>query len=396
MTNRSLSVLFVDDEPKILDGLRRQLHEHRERWRMRFASDGLEALNALAGEPADVVVSDMRMPRISGGELLKRVHEFYPQTTRMIFTGQTDTVGLFPNLGSVHHFLQKPCEPSMLCRAIERTHELGVRLNSPRMQLAVNRITALPPGGENYRALRIELSREPADIGKIATLVARDPALTVKVLQLVSSAFFGLPRRVNDPHTAVVLLGINMLQAIVVAGHVFDFLGKGECNEESVSQIWKSSILTGEVAARYAQQAQASRETQQLARLAGMLSLIGRAVLLRSEAASYGEVMSLAARKETTLAAAEMSVFGATYADVGAYALGQWGLPDPIVNAVAAQEAPGALARTANQDACNFVHLARWTIGGPPRTLDEKPELDHALLSRASLGALIDPRRKCA
>lgn len=396
MTNSSLSVLFVDDEPKILDGLRRQLHEHRERWRMRFASDGIEALNTLAGEPADVVVADMRMPRLSGGELLKRVHEFYPQTTRMIFSGQTDTVGLFPNLGSVHHYLQKPCEPSVLCRAIERTHELGLRLNSPRMQLAVNRITALPPGGENYRALRLELSKEPADISRIAALVARDPALTVKVLQLVSSAFFGLPRRVNDPHAAVVLLGINMLQAIVVAGHVFDFLGTRAGNQEAVSQIWKSSILTGEVAARYALQAQASRETQQLARLAGMLSLIGRAVLLQSEAASYDEVVSLADAKASTLAAAEMNVFGVTYAEVGAYALGQWGLPDPIVNAVAAQESPGSLAKTATNDACGFLHLARWTIGGPPRSFDEKPELDRALLSRASLGALIDLRRKCA
>lgn len=396
MNKATLSVLFVDDEPKILDGLRRQLHEHRERWRMRFATDGAEAMAMLAVEPADVVVADMRMPRMSGGELLKQVHEHYPQTTRMIFSGQTDSVGLFPNLGSVHHYLQKPCEPSVLCRAIERTYELGLRLNSPRMRLAVNRITALPPGGENYRALRVELSREPADIGRIATLVSRDPALSVKVLQLVSSAFFGLPRRVNDPHIAVVLLGVNMLQAIVVAGQVFDFLEKGERHRETVGQIWKSSILAGELAARYAQESHAAKETQQLARLAGMLSLIGRAILLRSEATSYDEVMALAKSRKATLAWAEQEAYGATYAEVGAYALGLWGLPDPVINAVASQDAPGLLPRSVTNDACAYLHLARWTIGGPPRSLDEKPELDHGMLARHNLGALIDPRRDCA
>ena len=167
MSTSNLSVLFVDDEQKILDALRRQLHEHRSRWTMRFTTDGTEALQMLQQEPADVVVADMRMPGMSGGELLREVHNRYPQTTRIIFSGETDQTDLCRNIGSVHHYLHKPCDPGLLCQAIERTNDLRERLASPRLRLAVNRIAALPPGGENYRALRCELAKEPADISKI-------------------------------------------------------------------------------------------------------------------------------------------------------------------------------------------------------------------------------------
>ncbi len=396
MNTQSLSVLFVDDEQKILDGLRRQLHEHRSRWTMRFTADGHEALAMLAQQPADVLVTDMRMPRMTGGELLKHVQDRFPETTRMILSGQTDQTDLYRNLGSVHHYLHKPCDPRTLCQAIERTNGLRQQLASSRMRIAVNKIAALPPGGENYRALRAELAREPADIGKIATYVSRDPALTAKVMQLVSSAFFGLPRRVNDPRDAVVLLGVNAITAIVVAGQIFDAVDSNKHHREEIARLWTSSILTGDLAARYAQDSHASRETQQIARLAGVLSLIGRAILVNADASSYENVWKTARRNGSTLAAAELEVFGATYTEIGGYALGLWGLPEPIVNAVAAQAIPATLPHCDVNDACTYVHLARWTLGGPPRSLDERPSLDMALSDRHNLASLIDPRRQSA
>lgn len=396
MSTSTLSVLFVDDEQKILDGFRRQLHEHRARWTMRFTTDGAEALAMLEREPADVIVADMRMPGMSGGDLLREVHSRYPQTTRIIFSGQTDQADLCRNIGSVHHYLHKPCDPGMLCQAIERTNDLRRRLASPRLRLAVNRIAALPPGGENYRALRAELAKDPADISKIARYVSRDPALTAKVMQLVSSAFFGLPRRLSDPRDAVVLLGVNAIQAIVIAGQIFDSIDSNSRHRHQIARLWTSSILTGDLAARYAQDSKASRETQQVSRLAGVLSLIGRAILLNSEAASYTDVWKHARCHQTTLAAAEQEIYGATYTEIGGYALGLWGLPEPIVNAVASQSVPASLPRSDVNDACMYLHLARWTLGGPARTLDEGPVLDMALADRPMVSSLIDLRRQSA
>ena len=59
-------ILFVDDEPKVLEGIQRMLRPMRHEWDMVFAQSGQEALSILAEQPADVVVSDMRMPRMDG------------------------------------------------------------------------------------------------------------------------------------------------------------------------------------------------------------------------------------------------------------------------------------------------------------------------------------------
>ena len=63
-------IMFVDDDPFLLEGLRDALRPHRRRWQMTFAGSGEEALSVLEGEPQDVVVSDLRMPVMDGATLL--------------------------------------------------------------------------------------------------------------------------------------------------------------------------------------------------------------------------------------------------------------------------------------------------------------------------------------
>lgn len=393
MNRENLSILFVDDESRILDGLRRRLHEHRASWKMRFATSGEEALATLSDQPADIVVADMRMPKMCGGELLQEVYKRYPETTRMILSGQTDQDDLYRYLGFVHHYLQKPCDPETLCRAIERTHALGVQLDSPRMRLAVNRVTALPPIRSVYQSLREELSSDRADLSRVARLVAQDPAITAKVIQLVSSAFFGLPRRVSDPHDAVVLLGLNTIHSVVVAGHVFEYLGDTGVHSEMITHLWNASIGTGELAARFANDQGSNRDVQKLARLAGVLSMIGRGVLLSSEYAFYDEVFALAAKEQLSLSLAERDTFGATHLEVAMYALGQWGFAESIVDVVAGQLKPSLIPVGPIAEAAASVHLARHVLGGPPGTIDERPPLDEALAVRIDISTLIDRRR---
>ena len=68
-------ILFVDDEPNVLEGLKRMLHPVRHEWEMKFAASGAEAL---AGTPAEVIVTDMQMPGMNGGVLLTEVARRYP------------------------------------------------------------------------------------------------------------------------------------------------------------------------------------------------------------------------------------------------------------------------------------------------------------------------------
>jgi CheY-like chemotaxis protein len=112
------SVLFVDDEPHLLDGIARSL---RQQFDIRTATSGIEGLRALkAFGPFAVVVSDMRMPEMNGAQFLGRVREVAPETVRIILSGQSDmqqTIAAV-NEGNIFRFLTKPCDTPSLSAAV--------------------------------------------------------------------------------------------------------------------------------------------------------------------------------------------------------------------------------------------------------------------------------------
>ena len=85
-----MRILFVDDEPSVLAGLRRLFHPLRAEWQTSFADGGPQALALMAEEAVDVVVSDIRMPGMDGTQLLSRVRERFPHVIRIILSGQAD------------------------------------------------------------------------------------------------------------------------------------------------------------------------------------------------------------------------------------------------------------------------------------------------------------------
>ena len=113
-------VLFVDDEPSILDGLRRALHD---RFLVSSADGGEQGLAKLRTDgPFAVVVSDMQMPGMNGAEFLARASEMVPDTVRILLTGHADVNAAIDavNQGNIFRFLTKPCEKPILLEVIRR------------------------------------------------------------------------------------------------------------------------------------------------------------------------------------------------------------------------------------------------------------------------------------
>lgn len=113
-------ILFVDDDPAILSGLRNMLRKDRMRWEMIFALGGQQALDELRKERFDVVVSDMRMPVVDGATLLYAVADESPTTARILLTGYTNDVSLARVQPLLHKLLSKPCSAALLRDAIEQ------------------------------------------------------------------------------------------------------------------------------------------------------------------------------------------------------------------------------------------------------------------------------------
>ncbi|MBC8317540.1 MAG: response regulator [Desulfobulbaceae bacterium] len=117
-------ILFVDDEPNILVGLRRMLRSLRKEIDMEFAESGKEALQVMSKASFDVVVSDMRMPGMDGAELLTEVRRLYPDTIRIILSGYAAAEAIMRTETIVHQFLHKPCEPQNIKDTLLRSCQL--------------------------------------------------------------------------------------------------------------------------------------------------------------------------------------------------------------------------------------------------------------------------------
>jgi len=116
----SEKILFVDDEPAVLDGYRRLLHRDFQVDTAVGAGEGLAAIGENRGDPYRVVVSDIRMPEMNGAQFLSRVRTVCPDTVRMALTGHADieTAMDAVNEGAIFRFLTKPCEKEVLAKAL--------------------------------------------------------------------------------------------------------------------------------------------------------------------------------------------------------------------------------------------------------------------------------------
>lgn len=113
-------ILFVDDEPALLNGVERSLRPTRATWQCEFVDNPAAALDLLQHNAFQVVVSDMQMPGMNGAEFLSRVRERSPETVRVMLTGQADlqTAMAAVNEGHIFQFLLKPCNSDQLVQSV--------------------------------------------------------------------------------------------------------------------------------------------------------------------------------------------------------------------------------------------------------------------------------------
>ena len=123
-------VLIVDDDQRVLAGLRRQLHARSGEWELLFLEGGEAALGELAARAADVVVTDMRMPGMDGAQLLARVAAEHPRVARLVLSGQAEPERQLAARGCSHLYLVKPCPAEQLEAAIRQSLDVRAALDA--------------------------------------------------------------------------------------------------------------------------------------------------------------------------------------------------------------------------------------------------------------------------
>jgi HD-like signal output (HDOD) protein/ActR/RegA family two-component response regulator len=330
-------IIFVDDEQALLDGLRARLYKHRNDWDMRFYSSGDEALAEFERQNIDLIVSDVRMPGMDGGQLLTLIKERWPSTVRIVVSGYSDPVQAVRLTSLAHQYIAKPCDGLQLENLIERCFNLQDLLRQDALRNLVGRIGKLPAMPSTYGRLQAALSSPAVTAAQIGDIVNSDAAIAGKVLQITNSAFFRLRKPMVRIKDAVTYLGFATIRNLVLSAEIFSQWNTPFEVLQSDPEQLQTHAQRMAAACRCVA---ASKTSQDDAWLAGLLHDIGYWVLVQECPQQLGDAVRLSLNQARPLFECERETIGATHAEIGAYLLGLWGLPWPIVEAVAWHHAP--------------------------------------------------------
>jgi HD-like signal output (HDOD) protein len=260
---------------------------------------------------------------MEGVNLLARLRDEYPSVARIVVAPPPAIAVGFRIADLAHQVLPAGGAPELLREALGRTLRLRDLLSDERLRGLAGSVDGLPSLPRIYGDLTEALESPNCGAAEIAAVVCRDPALAAKILQLVNSSFFGLPRQVTSLPEAVSFLGVATLRSLVLSTEAMSlFRPAARAAGLDVDALAARAVATATEAARLA-----APEYRSDAFTAGLLTDTGLLLL----AAKAPELLR---RDEATL--------GFTHGGLGAYLLGLWGLAPGVVEAVAFHhESPG-------------------------------------------------------
>ena len=185
------SVLFVDDEPLMRELYRNLSRELGADYQVQTVSGGAEALEILAAQPVDILVSDLAMPEMPGSEFLTTVEKQYPETMRVVISGVADELAVARCLMYGHRYFQKPLDIKEIANVVRRVSRHQKVIRSAKVKKIVGRSNVLPTPPETYLRLTELLQDADSPLDEVSRIIELDPGLTTKLLQVVNSAAFG-------------------------------------------------------------------------------------------------------------------------------------------------------------------------------------------------------------
>ena len=269
---------------------------------------------------------------------------------------------------------------------LEGAFQIAEWTERPAIKGLLPQMLRLPTPPELYTRLMNWLASPNYSTQDVAELIAKDPALTVKMLQMVNSAAFALSQPVTRAIEAVMYLGAERTKAMILMASTSLNFDLSACRGFSQDQFWRHSLATAGLARAIAQMETQDAKFADEAFTAGLLHDIGKLLFAANLTQHYSGMLSTARHQNITDAEAEQLAFGTTHAELGACLLGAWGLPLRFLRAIAWHHAPSAAGAntfsllTAVHAANAFDHAKN---GGPDSSSILK--LDRHYLSRLGL-----------
>ncbi|MDP3450267.1 MAG: response regulator [Anaerolineaceae bacterium] len=327
-------VLLVDDNPNVLRSFKRTLHSDSNWWIILTAESGAEALEIISRESIDIIISDLRMPEMDGVTLLGIVAQKSPATLRIAITGNADPELCQQATLVAHQFIAKPIDPQDLSRIINQATGVSNLIIKPEVKRTILKIANLPSQPGLYNQLVAELNKPEVNLEYVASVISQDISMTAKMLQLVNSAYFGLAREVKDVSQAVFYLGVETIRDLSFSIHLFSQFDQGLIERSGLANLWDHSLRVASCSRAITASTISDKKVIAGAFTAGLLHDIGKLILGTTTPSFYSSLSDIKSDDPIQYIVHEKKEFGSTHAEIGAYLLGSWGLPQDIINAV--------------------------------------------------------------
>jgi HD-like signal output (HDOD) protein len=379
-------MLIVDGDLVTLKKVQSDLSQLRSDWQIDLAENGRLAWDRLQQSEFDALVCGPKLQGMNCLELLERARDHQPSQFRLASTDRAEQDAALRLLGIAHQVVAYPLDAPSLVARISRAFELRTKLEDAQIRAVLAQIHKLPSLPPLYLELLEELRDEEVSVSRISQLVSRDLGMSTKMLQLVNSAYFGIPHAVQRMEEAVTYIGIDMLRVLVLTLQVFSLFDVSRVKGFSFDKLWKHSWRVGALARKIAAIEGWEQNRADEAFMSGLLHDLGKLLLVTGLAPRYQEVAHEMEKVLMPDWEAEQKVLGVTHADLGAYLLSMWGLPDPVVETVLWHHQPGAVSDSELTQVA-LVHIANAIDHGTmlPRAILELGWLDCKLLEKLGL-----------
>ncbi|MDR3682552.1 MAG: response regulator [Geothrix sp.] len=356
-----MRILLVDGDADLLNQVRRAFWKSHRAWEVVLAHTGAEALQVLARDPVDIVMSDLRLPDLPGAELIHRVRELQPGAVRIALADPAQAEWTEQVEGDLHRLFIKPLQPDFLIGVVDSLNIEDDATNVRAVRAFVGGLGRIPSLPSLYVELVELLQREDAGMGEVARLIRRDLGVASQVLKLANSVHCASDRPVSEIGQALAMLGVDTLRSLVLFRGLISSFETPRPQGLDLEQLWLHSfhVATG---VRKLAVFEGETALADLAFSVGLLHDIGLVVLATDPSRRYRSILEQAQSSRTPLAVLEHDTYGVDHTQIGAHLLNLWGLPPAFCRPVREHHAPPAPGEGFPLSAA--LHLADARHGG--------------------------------
>jgi len=341
----ALRIVFIDKDSEFLDDLKQKIKTSGYTWETFYFTDEIKALKFIIHhKKIDIAISNLNLKRADGISILTKVMDYSPDTSRILATEYPERQVLRPNITIAQQLIQKPYQPDFLDALIHEIHETRHYLENIALENIISQIDVLPSLPDLYAEITKELNSDQSSIKNIGAIITKDIGMTAKIIKLANSPYFGLRQKLVNVDEAVMMLGLDIIKSLVLYLHIFTQFTNPKIPKSFISNLWNHGLKTARLAEKIALTETKNKEVADAAFLGGLLHDTGKLIFAEHYSDTYIDIIDIGDKGLESYSILASEEYEATHADIGAYLMSIWHLPDEIAQAAYFHNKPHKLS----------------------------------------------------